>query len=399
MQESWRVLLPIALVVVVPLWGNPESSAPEKDRQGSNASQAVLQEYRARRAQKTAIVAAVEQQLGKPFLELTKKDYTRFMQGLDLNRDDDLWTWSHVTGIPIIGVPRKSTFFFFNVHLLEDVQAAVEMPFEEIVKLKRGYDPASDKLTIHTADGQALRVRDIPAGTVRRSARTGRLSHDEDFAEPRTVLEVLAPYLVTLGEIPNRQYITQGLQALPLSVVRVYRGKAIYLTTQPGRSYAIGMPVSNSVYHCFAGMQAGIFVEHRQGAGTTHNLVHELGHVIDYTVIKGRYGRYLHPYQFPEYRKLKQESDRIFGKGDSKVPQTDYGYVSRYSRANAQESFAEHFAVYILENERFHELARAEDSAGHPQLMAKYRFLETLLEETPVTMYRLSRSFLETLDE
>ena len=63
------------------------------------------------------------------------------------------------------------------------------------------------------------------------------------------------------------------------------------------------------------------------------------------------------------------------------MPQTPYGYISRYARANAQESFAEHFRAYILEREKFLDLARNEESQGHPELMEKFRFMEHLLEE------------------
>jgi hypothetical protein len=146
-------------------------------------------------------------------------------------------------------------------------------------------------------------------------------------------------------------------------------------------------------------MQSGFFLDRNASPLTTHNLVHEVGHVIDYTVIKGQYGSYIHYYQFPELRRLRPQKDLIFGEDDSPVPQTDYGYVSRYSRANAQESFAEHFAYFILQNETFREMAEEEQAAGHPELMEKYRFLEILLERTPVTTVRLSQEFLTDLEE
>ena len=340
----------------------------------------------------------MEQQLGKPFGDLTGEDYSWLMESLDLNRDDDLWTWSHLTGIPIVALNQMSMFFYCNAHLLEDVEAAADMPLEEIIQLKRGYDHQNGRPTLHTADGRALRLRALPAGTVRLAAGTGSFSYDENYAEPRIVLEALAPYLVKLEAIPNRRYIADGIRALPLSVVKAYRGKAIYLTTARGKSYAVGMPISNSVYRGFVGMQSGFFLDRNAGPMTTHNLVHELGHIIDYTVIAGQYGRYLHSYQFPEFRETKTDKDRIFGEGDDKVPSTDHGYVSRYARTNAQESFAEHFAYYILKKEKFLQQAEEERSTGHPELMDKYRFLETLLDRTPVTTYRLSRAYVDWLE-
>ena len=38
-------------------------------------------------------------------------------------------------------------------------------------------------------------------------------------------------------------------------------------------------------------------------------------------------------------------------------------------------------------------------SASILKLMAKYRFLETLVDHTPVTTIRLSRQYLESLEE
>jgi hypothetical protein len=379
-------LFVVALLLTLPLTGQTKP----KIEPG-----AILQEYLTRQKQKDTVVAQVQRELGKPFFEWDNEDYAKWMSGLDLNQDGDLWKWVHVTGITIVGVSQGSTFFFCNAHLLENIDTAVKMPYEELVSLKRGYDPVSRSPTLHTADGKTLRIRDIPAGIIKQSTRTGGFSHEKDFSEPRTVLEVLAPYLVKLSEIPNRTYITKGLQALPLSIVKAYRGNAIYLTTRPGRSYAVGMPISNSVYKGFAGMQSGFFLDPNTGLRTTHNVVHELGHVIDYVVISGRYGNYLHSYQTPSFQKHKEEKDSIFGKGDAKVPQTNYGYISRYAKTNAQESFAEHFAGYILEKKRFRELAEKELIAGHTELMEKYKFLEALVDHTPVTRISLSQKYIE----
>jgi hypothetical protein len=213
------------------------------------------------------------------------------------------------------------------------------------------------------------------------------------------VLEAIASYLAPLAAVPNRDAIARALRSLPLSIVKAYRGKAIYMTTQTGRSYSIGMPVSNSTYIGFAGMQPGVFLDSNNAALTTHNLVHEIGHVVDYTAIKGRYGRYVHFHQFPELRRLRADKDRIFGKADHAVPQTDYGYVSDYARANAQENFAEHFAAFILRREIFLDMARREHDAGRPELMEKFGFLEELMERTQVTTVRLSAGYLEDLRE
>ena len=56
-------------------------------------------------------------------------------------------------------------------------------------------------------------------------------------------------------------------------------------------------------------------------------------------------------------------------------------------------------ASYILQKQGFRERAETEAAARHPELMEKYRFLETLVDHTPVTTIRLSRQYLESLEE
>ena len=265
----------------------------------------VFEEYRSRFAARESVVAEVKERLGKPFADLTGDEYARFMEGLDLRGDDDLWTWSHVTGITIVGLTQQSNLFYFNAHLLADTQAAVRLSFAELNELELGYDREADRPTLHGPDGRPLVLREFPHGTVRPVGETSGFLHDREFVAPRTVLEAIAPYLAPLAAVPNRDAIARALRSLPLPIVKAYRGKAIYMTTQTGRSYSVGMPVSNSTYIGFAGMQPGVFLDSNSAAITTHNLVHEIGHVVDYTVIKGRYGRYVHFHQFPELRRLR----------------------------------------------------------------------------------------------
>jgi hypothetical protein len=360
-------------------WGDPDE---------------ILAEYLAARSRRTADVAEVEKAFGKPFHRFGPKDYARFLDGVDLEKDEDLRTWSHVTHIPILAVRKNSGFFYVNLHLLKDGRLADRL---RRARIKTEYDAEVGALTLRDSEGGPLAIRDVPEGIIRPTGRTGRFWHLKDFSEDRVVLEALKPYLVRLGDLGHRPEIDSWIRSLPLSIVQVFRGKGIYFTTKTGRSYAVGMPCSNAVYKIFVGLQTGVFVDSRRdGAdGTRQNFVHEIGHLVDYAVLKGGYGNYRHPLQFPGFRKLMPEKERLFGKGDDKVPQTLFGYVSRYARANAQESFAEHFRAFVLERERFLELARKESAEGHPELMAKYRFMEKLVERTPTTLRRLSAGFLE----
>ena len=356
----------------------------------------VLAEYFARYAEKDAIVARVEGRFGKPFHEFTQEDYAEYMKGLDLNKDEDLWEWSHVTGIPVLALSRTSSFFSSNTHLLEDVEAAMRMTARESYSLKTEVDEESKMPVLKDASGKALPLRDLPDGVLLPTDRAHGFWHFKDFREARTAPEVLAPYLLPFSDLAYRDAIDGWIRSLPLSVVQIYRGKGIYFTTLPGRSYAPTMPASNTTYKSNVGMQTGLWVEMRSGGveGTAQNFVHEFGHIIDYVIIKGGYGSYRAPHQFPEFRATLPKKERVFGIRDDKVPQTPYGYISRYAMTNAQESFAEHFRAYITEKEKFLKQAEEELTKGNAELMRKYRFMEKLIDKTPTTMRRLSTEFL-----
>jgi len=111
-------------------------------------------------------------------------------------------------------------------------------------------------------------------------------------------------------------------------------------------------------------------------------------------ILQGGYGGYRAPHQFPEFRKTFPAKEQVFGVRDDKVPQTPYGYISRYAMTNAQEGFAEHFRAYLTERDAFRTKAETEQADGHPELMQKYRYMERLIEKTPTTMRRLSPEFL-----
>jgi len=389
-------LLLVFLLAVFPLAYTVTKQAhplSEEQEYAAGGQREILEEYLAQQSRRDAVVAQVEKQFGKLFPEFTMADYSRFMSSLDLGREDDLWKWSLVTGIPILAVSKKSNFFYRNQHLLLNTEEAERISLSSI---KTNYDKKTGELKVVTDEGRELPIRKIPNGTIRLTERTGSYLHLRNFGEDRIFFEALQPYLVRLAELEYRDAIGTWIKSLPLSAVKVYRGMGIYFTTQTGRSYAVAMPVSNSTYELFAGLHTGVFVDPRRDgpAGTAQNFVHELGHLIDYAVIKGGYGNFRMPRQFPEFRKKQAEKELVFGTRDDKVPQTPYGYVSRYARANAQESFAEHFRAYILEKDKFLDRARKEDTEGHPELMEKYRFMEDLLNNPSPRMVRLSPEYL-----
>jgi hypothetical protein len=385
----------LAWAILSPEDGVTQQTNQSLEKSGGNTVEQyeILKEYLVQQGRRDAVVEEVEKQFAKSFPDFTPEDYSRFMQTLDLSRDDDLWKWSHVTGIPILAVSKSSDFFYVNRHLILNVAEAEKIRSSDI---KASYDETTGVLEVQTTEGREFAIRRVPQGVIRLTERTSGFSHLKNYGKDRIYFEALEPYLVRIRDLEYRDEIGPWIRALPLSVVKVYHGKGIYFTTQTGRSYAVAMPVSNTIYKVFVGLQTGVFIDPRQDgpAGTWQNFVHELGHIMDYVVIKGGYGRYRQPHQFPEFRKAQPEKELVYGKRDDKVPQTTYGYISRYSRANAQESFAEHFRAYILQREEFLYRALKEKAEGHPELMEKFRFMESLLLETSPEMVRLSSEFL-----
>ena len=381
----------------------------------------ILGEYLTRQEQAEAVVARLRQEYGKPFDEFTTQDYARFMKKLDLNRDDDLWSWSHFTGIPIAALSKRSITFHRNTHLLADSEAANLLPYAAVMEIVSSYDANTDRVRLMNADNRQLQLRELPGGIVRQTAVTDGVVHNRGFVLDRISYEALEPYLVALEELENRQEISEGIRLLPLSIVKAHRSKAFYPTALSRTGWAVTWRVNSDRNVSYVGMVSGSFVERRRdprrapippvelvAAGVdslrgsaADSLVHEVGHIIDHSVIGGRSGARSFPYQFPEFQQLLAEKNLVFGAGDSAVPQTSYGYVSHYAMTNAQENFAESFWAYIRDRDGFRERALKEESEGHPELMQKYRFMEKLIDQTPPTSQRLSAEYLlkKTMDE
>jgi hypothetical protein len=104
---------------------------------------------------------------------------------------------------------------------------------------------------------------------------------------------------------------------------------------------------SSSTYCLAAGLIPGAFVEANTARQLPQTLVHELGHVIDGTVISDSYtrGAFRYPYRSMPLSAQKGERDRHFARS---TPEP-LGFVSSYARSNAQEDFAE-TCVRFIEN-------------------------------------------------
>ena len=361
------------------------------------AQPTALEVYRAEQARSPLVRLQAEQKFRMPFHQISREQYEAYMEGLNLDRDEDLFQWSQVTGIPVVALRKTSWFFRMNLHLMEDSGAAERLSRLTAYEYKTFYDEQTGKIRLQDDSGVPVILRSLPDNLLIPTERIGRLWHYRNFVDAEINYEVIGPYLIRFGDLPYRDVLGGWIRKLPLNIVKAYRGKAIYVTSVRGRSFATTMPVSNTVYKLHAGLITGVWIEIRSDGneGTEKNFVHELGHVFDYVVLKGGYGGFRDNRQFPEFRDLFAEKEKVFGVKDDKVPNTGFGYVSSYAKANAQENYAEHFRAYIGEREHFRAMVEKEAAEGHPELLRKYRFMEKMMEKTPTMMIRLSRSFLE----
>jgi hypothetical protein len=353
--------------------------------------------YLAEQARKPEVRRQVEERFQRPFHQITAEQYATYMEGLNLDRDEDLFEWSHVTGIPIVALRKTSFFFRMNLHLMEDMDAAEQLRPQIAYKYKTFYDEITGQIYLRDDSGATPMLRILPDDLLTQTDRIGRYWHYRNFMDSEIDYEVIGPYLIRLGDVPYRDALGEWIREMPLSIIKTYRGKAIYVTNVPGRSFSTTMPVSNTVYKLHIGLKTGIWIETRSDGikGTRINFNHELGHVFDYVVLQGGYGGFRDSHQFPEFRGLLTEKENIFGAKDELVPNTPFGYISNYAKMNAQESYAAHFGAYIDDKEHFRAMAETEAAQGHPELMRKYQFMEKMMEKTPTRMVRLSREFLE----
>jgi hypothetical protein len=139
----------------------------------------------------------------------------------------------------------------------------------------------------------------------------------------------------------------------------------------------------------------------------SRTLVHEIGHVIDWTVLQPFYtdiNRNVRSipflYQFPSFQELWRERDKIFKgnplyQGDSRNDQrkTNVGFVTNYSEQNEFEDFAEHFMHYIVNLKDFKDSAGKElTTFKNGILLKKYGFMKKMLENTKIDVTSASSS-------
>ncbi|MEK0367800.1 MAG: hypothetical protein QQN45_07725 [Nitrosopumilus sp.] len=170
---------------------------------------------------------------------------------------------------------------------------------------------------------------------------------------------------VNWKEIPRVLVAADALYKVPKNVIKVMDGKTIYFSTEHGRSYTIfGKPMpADSTF--LKGVDRGLFLEQNINQ---KNVLHELGHIVDYHGIQGRFYDKQHIFDH-----LIEDRISIFNVPQKYQPNTgalSAGYISVYSSKSDKENFAENFAYYIVRPDVFREKIQTDTL-----LAEKYEFM------------------------
>ena len=169
---------------------------------------------------------------------------------------------------------------------------------------------------------------------------------------------------IPLQDVPDVINQIQSLYLIPDNVMDVMQGKTIYLSSEYGRSYAVYSIFTKQTQDNEL-LNRGLIIE--QGT-LKRTVVHELGHIVDFHGIQGRYDD-----QKNIFSSVLEQRDDLFEidfQYDPKTGAYPAGFVSSYSMNNENENFAEHFAYYVMYPDEFRE-----KMASDPLLKSKYEFL------------------------
>lgn len=237
----------------------------------------------------------------------------------------------------------------------------------------------------------------------------GRATHHQTRGTPRISYEFLSEYVVSPQQIPEydpgRPYFGQilaGINKLPKSIVNAIRGKGIYISTKEGISITLSITSHNAPVTTYLGLIPGVFIEFNPSSRdknfefTTRTVVHEIGHLIDNTVLRATLlgnGIEAIPfhYQSVAFQQLLDERNIIFkrrngySKDNNDVRKTNPGYMTNYGESSAEEDFAEHFTYFVLWNKDFSNTgAKEREKKGNLTLQHKFSFMKRLIETPPV---------------
>jgi len=326
--------------------------------------------------------------------------------------------WSTMVSVPILALRHHSLFFYANLHICPPKEVPdIEFDKNEGIEDKVTTFFYDDKIRIVDSMGRVTKefTKEVTADLRRNTLcylykskydkffDTDKFNTDSDahylnfpFEQDGIAREFLADYIIPLEEVKYLDEIIAGIKLLPKAVVEMMRGKAIYFSNARGISRTI------ITAHCqlitnYLGLMPGVFVErHKDKGQITETFIHEIGHLIDHTVLqpfytsKGQRSIRFY-YQFSEVQKLYTDREKHFT-GNPSYKENKYndkakgkaGFLTNYSEKNREEDFAEHFVHFIMHKTRFDEKMREEAGQKDFRLLQKFMFMSKLIEKTSV---------------
>lgn len=421
------IIINFLLILKTPLFSNVSEEDVEKFVGRFNAPATLHDEYRKLNEDNELIHFYQTWSPEVSFRDLSEEGYQAFVSEFKFfdrkaspaRKVFNLMFWSQLTGCPLVALSQSRQFFYSGLHIYSPAQAKnkVQLPLEkfEIYPFEKG----STKIGIrHNGDNKTYVEKDITkdlkenavsylylkaqnTGVDEQNYNNNRDKHYDTFGKSKISYEFIKEYILPLMAIPYVEDVLTALRFLPKSVVNMMRGKAIYLSIVEGVSLNAQETSHNSPVTTYLGLIPGVFIEHNKKPDdnnvsmTTRALVHEIGHLIDYTVLQGSFKRSIpYPYQFPDFHGLQPEREALFKKHPNynvhphnDLKKTNPGYMTNYAESSSAEDFAEHFTYFILFNKKFNDTAgnkkkgNKKTKKSDDQLRQKYDFMETLINK------------------
>jgi len=147
---------------------------------------------------------------------------------------------------------------------------------------------------------------------------------------------------ILINNIPDVLIVAETFYKIPDLILKSMDGKTIYFSTEKGR----GLALSSSYSKPIENMDDGIIIEQQI---TPYYVLHELGHLFDFSDSQILYQ--------DEINKVKNDIFSIDNLLHTNFDEIPKGYLSYYSLTNKEENFADHFAYYVFNGEKFREMA------------------------------------------
>lgn len=160
--------------------------------------------------------------------------------------------------------------------------------------------------------------------------------------------------MISINTIPDILIVAETFYKIPDPILKSMDGKTIYFSTEKGR----GLVLSSYYSKPIANMDDGIIIEQQI---TSYYILHELGHIFDFNDSQIQYQ--------DEINKVKNEIFSIDNLLHTNFDEIPKGYLSYYSLTNKEENYADHFAYYAFNGEKFREMAVTDSLLGK-----KYNF-------------------------